>query len=160
MRAAIAREDLLASGLFYARQADGQLQDRFRNRVMIPIQDAAGKVVAFSGRRIDKNQDRKYINSETTPIYKKSETLFNAHRAAAETDGRLVVVEGPLDAIQSHQAGVRKVVALSGTSVDPATLKQLSSYVLLSLDGDDAGKSATEKHLDRLQDAGLNVRGH
>ena len=152
------RDELLASGLVYARQSDGALEDRFRNRVMIPIQDASGNVVAFSGRRIDRNQDRKYINSATTLIYKKSRTLYNAHRAASETDGRLVVVEGPLDAIQAHQAGVRKVVAVCGTALDPDAIERLSGNVLLNLDGDEAGRRATERQLDRLLDAGVNVR--
>ena len=152
------REMLLESGLVYARKSDGALQDRFRNRVMIPIQDGAGNVVAFSGRRIDGNQDRKYINSAASPIYKKSQTPFNAHRAAAETDGRLVVVEGPLDAIQAHQAGMRKVVALSGTAIDPEAVKRISSHVLLNLDGDEAGRAATEKHIDKLLEAGVDVR--
>ncbi len=148
---------LLESGLVF-RSKSGRLTDRFRDRVMIPIQDSAGNVVAFAGRRVDRNKDRKYINSPTTAIYRKSETIFNAHRAAAEEAGRLVVVEGPLDAIQAHQAGVKKVVAASGTALRPERIGEISRNVLLNQDGDEAGKKATERQIEDLLKEGVNVR--
>jgi DNA primase catalytic core, N-terminal domain len=117
------RDELLASRLVYARQSDGALQDRFRNRVMIPIQDATGNVVAFSGRRIDGNQDRKYINSATTLIYKKSGMFYNAHRAASEAEGRLVVVEGR--SMQSKRT--RRVFARWSLSAVRRSIPALSS---------------------------------
>lgn len=152
------REILLASGLVYARRSDGSLQDRFQNRIMFPIQDGAGNVVAFSGRRIDNNQDRKYINSAATAIYKKGDVLYNAHRAAAEGSGRLLLVEGPMDAIRADQAGWRKVVALSGTALKPERVMEVSGHVLLVLDGDSAGREASEKHLVALWDAGVDAK--
>jgi DNA primase catalytic core len=149
---------LLTSGLVYESRRDGAMQDRFRNRVMFPIEDGAGNVVAFSGRRIDNNKDRKYINSSNTPIYQKSESLYNAHRAALATEGRLMVVEGPMDAIQAHQAGHRKVAGLLGTALNAERITKVSKYVLLNLDGDEAGRSATEKYIGRLLDAGADVK--
>jgi DNA primase catalytic core len=165
MQPQFSREQLLESGLFYARESDGALQDRFKSRVMFPIQDASGAVIAFAGRRIDNNKDRKYINSPTTPIYRKGEILYNMHRAAAASSGRLVIVEGQLDAIQSHQAGVRDVVALGGVALTANAgigavdqIRKVAHTVVLNLDGNAAGRLGTEKHIPALLEAGLRVR--
>lgn len=165
MQAQFRRELLLESGLFYERESDGALQDRFKGRVMFPIQDARGAVIAFAGRRIDDNKDRKYINSPTTPIYRKGDTLYNMHRAASVGSGRVVIVEGQLDAIQSHQAAVRDVVALGGVALTANAgigavdqIRSVAHTVVLNLDGNAAGRLGTEKHLPALLEAGLRVR--
>ena len=164
MQGRYSREALLESGLFYESERDGSLQDRFKQRIMFPIQDARGEVIAFAGRRMDANKDRKYINSPNSLIYRKSEHLYNLHRAAAVGSGRIVAVEGNLDAIQSRQAGARDVVALGGVTLtgngSPAVdqIRSVAHSVVLNLDGNETGKKGTEKHIPGLLEAGLHVR--
>lgn len=151
-----------ASGLFVHR--GDEFVDRFRGRLMFPIENAASETIAFAGRKPPgEDNGPKYVNSPETEIYRKGEELFNLHRAAdriAET-GQVVVVEGYLDAIAAYQAGQRNVVAASGTAITEAqvrTLAERAKTAILNLDGDEAGRRATEKHVEALLDAGMNVR--
>ncbi len=163
--AGFADEDILAAGL--ARTDDrGKLRDHFfGSRVMFPIHDAHGEIVGFTGRSIEDGGSRyKYVNSPATEIYRKSDIVYNLHRAAAEGTGRLVGVEGQMDVIGAWQSGVRDVVALSGTALSEAqieSIKRTASDVLLSLDVDEnrAGQTAAEKHTGTLLSAGIRVRG-
>jgi DNA primase len=124
--------------------------DKFTHRVMFPICDSLGRVVAFTGRVLDPAGIPKYLNSPETTIFKKGEVLFGLHLAKAhiQQEGYVVVVEGQMDAISSYQAGVKNVVATSGTAVTEPQLNLLRRYttqLVLALDGDAAGVSATKR---------------
>ena len=111
-------EQLEESGLV-GRRDDGSFYDRFRNRLMFPIHNETGKVIGFGGRALDPNDQAKYLNSPETPIYKKSEVLYNLHRAkeGIRKNGPRLLVEGYMDVIGVSAAGIREVVATCGTAL-------------------------------------------
>ncbi|GAB1421001.1 hypothetical protein MASR2M15_11330 [Anaerolineales bacterium] len=148
-----ASEDLIDVGLII-RNESGRLYDRFRNRLMIPIRDRRGRVIAFGARTLDPDGIPKYLNSPQTPLFDKSQTLFalDAAHSAIRHEETAVIVEGYMDAIQAHQAGYKNVVAQMGTAMTEAQLKQLvprlAQKVILALDADEAGQSATRRSLE------------
>jgi DNA primase len=136
-------------------------KDLFRNRLMFPIHDPQGRVIAFGGRALSSTAKPKYLNSPETPIYRKSEVVYNLHRAIAAAPDRLVLVEGYMDVIAATRAGVPEAVATSGATFAPAQarlLRCVSDRVVVSLDSDAAGLKATEHCLPVLLDEGLLVR--
>jgi DNA primase len=142
---------LIEAGLRIAVD-DKEPYDRFRGRLMLPIEDARGRVIAFGGRILDKNKTDapKYLNSPDTPLFDKGRTLYNLHRAGplARKADRLIVVEGYLDAIALDQAGLPETVASSGTALTEAQMALLwrvSPEPLLCFDGDAAGRRASAK---------------
>ena len=138
---------LVEAGLLIQPEDGGrEPYDRFRGRLMIPIRDRRGRVVAFGGRILGDGEP-KYLNSPETPLFDKGRTLFNLDRAAAASRaaGRLVLVEGFLDAVALDQAGIGEVVAPLGTAVTEAQLEvmwRLSPAPLLCFDGDAPGQKA------------------
>ncbi len=121
--------------------------DRFRDRVMFPIHDRSGKVIAFGGRAMEPGAKAKYLNSPETPLFHKGALLFNHHRARkpAHETGRIVVVEGYVDAIAMSEAGFPGVVAPLGTALTPdqcALLWGMAEEPILCFDGDNAGRKA------------------
>lgn len=129
--------------------------DRFRGRLMIPIHDERGRVVAFGGRTLDPDGQPKYLNSPETPLFHKGVMLFNAHRARepAFKSGQAFVVEGYLDAIALWQAGLRHVVATLGTAFTEdqvLRLWKLAAEPVVCFDGDAAGISAAHRAIDRI----------
>ncbi|MEZ4210628.1 MAG: DNA primase [Patescibacteria group bacterium] len=125
-------------------------KDKFFGRVMFPICDSQGRVVAFTGRVIDDKGIPKYLNSPETPIFKKGEILYGLHLAKEhiQKTGYSVLVEGQMDVISSHQAGVKNVVAASGTATTEAQIQMLRRYadkLVLALDADNAGVEATKR---------------
>ncbi len=129
------------------------LWDKFSGRVMFPLWDSLGRVVAFTGRVLDPNGIPKYLNSPETPLFHKSELLYGLHLAkqAIQQEGRVVLVEGQMDTISSHQAGVKNVVGISGTALTEQQLRLLNRYcreLVLSLDADAAGGEATRRALE------------
>ncbi|MBV9082699.1 MAG: toprim domain-containing protein, partial [Acidobacteriaceae bacterium] len=150
-----------ASGLFVRR--GNEFLDRFRGRLMFPIENSAGETIAFAARKAPDESGPKYINSPETLLYTKGHQLYNFARASehiAKTR-QVVIVEGYLDAIAAHQAGVRNVVAGSGTALtdEQVTLvKERTKSAILNLDSDEAGQFAVERHTLKLLDARLNVR--
>ncbi len=127
--------------------------DRFRGRLMIPIRDPRGRVIAFGGRILDTGEP-KYLNSPDTPLFDKGRTLYNLDRAtaAARKIGRLIVVEGYMDVIALAQAGIAEVVAPLGTALTEAQLERLWRVVdvpVLCLDGDSAGTKAAVRAAER-----------
>jgi DNA primase len=134
---------------------DGTTYDRFRGRVMLPIQDARGRVIAFGGRTLDKRDGvAKYLNSPDTPLFDKGRTLYNLHRAspASRQSGRVVVVEGYMDVVALAQAGIADAVAPLGTALTEMQLEMLWRMVekpVLCFDGDNAGQRAAERALRR-----------
>jgi len=155
-------EQLEASGLFGKRE-DGSLYDRFRGRLMFPIHNETGKVIAFGGRSMRADVEPKYLNSPETSIYKKSTVLYNLHRAkqAIRSGAGSVLVEGYMDVIAVYAAGVKHVVASCGTALTPEqvrSMKRLSDSVVVNFDPDTAGANATEKSINLLLDQGMHVR--
>ena len=127
------------------------LSDMFRGRLMIPLQDAQGKVIGFTARLLTDDKDApKYINTPQTPLYDKSRHVYGLHHAkeTIRKSGFVVIAEGNLDVIASHQAGVKQVVATAGTALTEPHLKTLSRFtgdIRLSFDADKAGLNATER---------------
>ena len=157
-------EFLVESGLSIKRD-NGNLIDRFRERVMFPIHTLSGRTIGFGGR-ILKSKDKKeakYINSPDTEVYNKSEVLyglFQAKRAVKQKD-LCYLVEGYTDVISMHQRGVKNVVASSGTSLTEGQLrlvKRYSSNICFLFDGDAAGIKASLRAIDLALEEGLNVR--
>jgi len=134
-------------------QPKGGCYDRFRNRLMFPILDVAGKVIAFGGRALDPNDRAKYLNSPETALFDKSASLYalNWSRDGISSSGRVVVVEGYLDALIPLQAGLNNVVATLGTALTDRHVRILSRYsreVVLVFDADAAGQAAAHRALD------------
>jgi DNA primase len=152
---------LVRAGLVFQRD-DGDVVDRFRNRLMIPISRDSGSVIAFGGRAIDGDQQPKYLNSPETPIYSKGRTLYglNLSKSAIRQGNFVILVEGYFDFAQVYQAGFQGVVASCGTALTPQQAQQLrrfTSKVVLSFDPDTAGQGATAKSCEMLVAEGFEV---
>ncbi len=148
-------EQMLVETGMRIRTDDGTTYDRFRGRVMLPIQDARGRVIAFGGRILG-NRDgvAKYLNSPDTPLFDKGRTLYNLHRAApaSRQSGRVVVVEGYMDVVALAQAGIEDAVAPLGTALTEMQLEMLWRMVevpILCFDGDAAGQKAAMRAVTR-----------
>jgi DNA primase len=156
------QEKLLeASGLF-SRDPSGRLYDRFRRRIMFPIANESGKIVAFGGRALGDDLP-KYLNSPETPIYSKSSVLYHLDRAKEALRQRdfAVLVEGYMDAIAVARAGTSNVVASCGTSLTETQVKLLNRFtrrVVVNYDPDNAGQAAAERSLTLLLEQGADVR--
>ena len=155
-------QELKDSGLVTVSQKNGNLFDRFRDRLMFPIIDVRGNVIGFGGRIMKKDDNAaKYLNSPETLIFNKRKNLFALNLAKKSKLGYLILVEGYMDAIALHQYGFDCAVASLGTALtaDGATL--LSKYtdqVVLIYDGDNAGQNATQRAIPILEKAGLKVK--
>ncbi len=144
------------------RDSSGRLYDRFRRRIMFPIANESGKVVAFGGRALGDDLP-KYLNSPETPIYSKSNVLYHLDRAKEALRQRdfAVLVEGYMDTIGAARAGVHNVVASCGTSLTETQVKLLARFtrrVVVNYDPDTAGQAATERSLAILLEQGCEVR--
>ncbi|MDP5103146.1 MAG: DNA primase [Erythrobacter sp.] len=148
-------EDMLEGAGMRAANEQGERYDRFRGRVMLPIQDARARVIAFGGRILDKRDGvAKYLNSPDTDLFDKGRTLYNLHRAApaARQTGRVVVVEGYMDVIALANVGIADVVAPLGTALTEMQLELLWRMVdapVLCFDGDVAGQRAAMRAIAR-----------
>ena len=152
---------LFRSGLVVQRD-NGEVVDRFRGRLMIPIARDAGSVIAFGGRATEPDQVPKYLNSPETPIYSKSRTLYglNHTKAAVRKLNYAILVEGYFDFAQVYQGGFEGVVASCGTALTPQQAQQLrrfTSKVVLSFDPDTAGQGAAAKSCEMLVAEGFAV---
>jgi len=142
--------DMVASGMLIGGEDIPEPYDRFRNRVMFPILDLKGRVIAFGGRALDKDVPAKYLNSPETPLFHKGHTLFNAARArsSAHDKGRVIVVEGYMDVVALAEAGFGETVAPLGTALTEDQLKLLWRFAeepILCFDGDSAGRKAADR---------------
>lgn len=151
-----------ASGLVGKRQ-DGSFYDRFRNRLMFPIQNENGKIIAYGGRALAADDEPKYMNSPETPIYKKSFVLYNLHRAkdAIRKEDRSILVEGYMDAIGVTAAGFGPVVASCGTALTAQqvqALKRHSLHIVVNFDPDAPGAAAAQRSIDLLLAESMLVR--
>lgn len=154
--------DMLQANVISKSQR-GTYFDRFRNRVMFPIINLRGGVIAFSGRARpdDEKAGGKYVNTQDTPVYKKGENLYGFNLAKNDCADRVILVEGNMDVISLHQAGFTNTVAALGTAFTVEQGKLLSRYtkeLVICLDADSAGQKAVQRALETLKDSGLPTR--
>ena len=148
-------EALLGAGLVLSRQTGPGHYDRFRGRLIFPIVDTQGRVIAFGGRALA-GEEPKYLNSPETPLYQKGQTLYGLHRAreTMTASRRALLVEGYVDCLMAHQHGVGETVAVLGTALTPAQLGLLRRYAdeaILFFDADRAGQEAARRAEDLLE---------
>jgi len=153
---------ITASGLVVVKEEKRAVYDRFRDRVMFPLCDLSGRVIAFAGRGMNADAQPKYLNSPETALYRKSGVLYGIHksRAGVRELGHLLVVEGYMDYLTLYQAGIRNAAAVSGTAftADHAQLiKRFAQKVTLVFDGDRAGRSAAQRAVFVLAPANVQV---
>lgn len=152
------REEMLSAGLI--RQNARGCFDFFRERVMFPIIDLRGNVIAFGGRLIE-GEGPKYLNSGDTPVFKKSRNLFSLNFAKNANVKQLILAEGYMDVIAINQAGFEQVVATLGTALTAEQARIMAQYateVVLCYDSDSAGQNATHRAINLLSEAGLHTR--
>ncbi len=145
---------------FFGREYNGRQYDYFRGRVMFPIIDTAGQVIAFGGRVLDDSKP-KYLNTSDTPAFKKLKNLFALNYAKNSKAGFMILCEGYMDVISLHDAGFEMAVATLGTAINDEQARLLSKYtnkVILSYDSDEAGQKATKRAIDILEKTGIEVR--
>lgn len=153
-------DDELVAANLCARNQKGNVYDVFRDRVMFPIIDLRGNVIAFGGRIID-GSGPKYLNSADTPVFKKSRNLFSLNFAKKSEEKRLILAEGYMDVIAINQAGFENVVATLGTALTPEQarlMKQYADEIIIAYDSDGAGQAATHKAINLLSEAGAETR--
>ena len=155
-------QELKDSGLVTVSQKNGNLFDRFRDRLMFPIIDVRGNVIGFGGRIIKNDQDTaKYLNSPETLIFNKRKNLFGLNLAKKSKQGYLILVEGNIDVVALHQYGFDNAIASLGTSLteeQAALMTRYADQIVLIYDGDKAGQNATQRAIPILEKAGLQVK--
>ncbi len=157
--------DILRAGLI-GKSERGSYYDRFRGRIMFPIHNHLGKAVGFTGRilpQLDTGDMGKYINSPETAIFNKSKLLYGFWKTkpGIRDSGKAFLVEGQMDMLMSYQAGVKNVVATSGTALTPdhiLALRKIAQELLVSFDNDEAGFSAGERAVDLAEAGGMQVK--
>ena len=153
------KSELLDAGLV-VKNRNGGLYDKFRNRLMLPVIDTRGDVVAFGSRVLDKSEP-KYMNSSETPVYSKRRVLYGLNLAKKSKRPNIILCEGNLDIVTLHQAGFDNAVASMGTALTVEQTRLLSRFtkeLVLCYDNDNAGKIATERALQILNDSEFNVK--
>ncbi|MDD4053112.1 MAG: toprim domain-containing protein, partial [candidate division Zixibacteria bacterium] len=154
-------QDLAEAGLaIKSEKRQGDYFDRFRLRLMIPIFNLAGKIIAFGGRALSKKEMAKYMNSPETPIYSKSHILYGLHasKGAIRESGAAIMVEGYFDFLSLFQAGIHNVVAVAGTAFTPQQAKLLGRFArnaYLFFDADSAGQNAAIRSIEHFYNAGI-----
>jgi len=154
-------KELIDAGLCRRGRKDDGAYDFFRNRLMFPVISVRGDVIGFSGRRLDAEKDYKYLNSPDTAIFTKSRSLFGLNLAKKTKAGMLVLVEGNIDVVMLHQAGIDCAVAPLGTAFTSEQSRLLAQYtdkITIVFDPDDAGRKATLRALSLLEKTGKNVK--
>ena len=155
-------QELRDSGLVSVSRKNGNLYDRFRDRLMFPIIDVRGNVIAFGGRVIKKDSEAaKYLNSPETLIFNKRKNLFGLNLAKKTKHPYFILVEGNIDVVALHQYGFDNAIASLGTSLTEEQAALLSKYtdqVVLIYDGDNAGQNATRRAIPILEKAGIQVK--
>lgn len=157
------RRAFAQTGLLKRRESDNSFYDAFRNRLMFPIQDQIGRVIAFGARKIKEEDEPKYLNSPESPLFDKSATLYGLHQAAREIQKQriAIITEGYTDTIACHQAGVSNAVATLGTALTTrhaSILRRHCDTVVLLFDGDDAGQRAADRAVEVFFAEDIDVR--
>lgn len=153
-------EELIVGFLCGKSQKTGRAYDYFRNRVIFPIINTSGDIIAFGGRVMDDSKP-KYLNSSDTPGFKKSRNLFALNYAKNHCSERLILCEGYMDVIALHAAGFENAVATLGTALTQEQARMMAKYtkeVVISYDSDEAGQAATRKAVRMLSEVGLDVK--
>lgn len=157
-------EEILESGVGVSRQVgSGEIRDRFHGRLIIPIFDIYGDIVAFGGRALREDQQPKYLNSPETPLYEKG-NMFYAMHAAKENikkHDKAVLVEGYMDVIRAHEAGIEHAIGTCGTAFtgnQVRLLKRFTNTVVFFFDGDEAGKEATFRAFEPAISEGMSIQ--
>ena len=155
------KKTLAAAGLIIEKEE--KTYDRFRGRVMFPIHNITGKVIAFGARTLQSDKGAKYINSPETDVYQKSKVLYGLHqgRTAIRQNNQCYLVEGYTDVLSLHLSGIPNVVAASGTSLTDDQIKLIKRYtnnITVLFDGDSAGIKAALRGIDMILTSGANVR--
>ena len=155
-------ESIKNAGLIISKQNDQKIFDRFRNRIMVPIFDAQGRVVAFGGRSLD-GQEPKYLNSPETEVFEKGKMLFAFDKASSNIrkKDKAIVVEGYFDVISLHSKGINNCVASLGTALNKYQISQLcrctdNKNIVINFDSDNAGKLATKRIIREVESLSLN----
>ena len=155
-------DDLLVESGLCIRTQKGTLVDKFRDRVMFPVFDVMGKVIAFTGRLLSKEaKEQKYVNTPETIAYHKGKQLYAMNFAKKVQTTQIILVEGNMDVISLHQAGITNVVASMGTALTDSQCRLLKKHceeVVVSYDADGAGQKATMRGLDILSKVGCRVK--
>ncbi len=160
-------EEMNAAFLVGISSKSGRPFDMFRKRLMFPIIDVSGNVVAFGGRIIDDSDPRKYLNSSDTPVFKKRKNLYALRYAKNSCAEKMILCEGYMDVIALHAAGFENAVATLGTAITPDQARLMAKYtkkVVICYDSDAAGQAAAEKAIKLITETGtetsvLNVKG-
>lgn len=153
-------DEEMISAFLCGRGKNGGVFDIFRDRVMFPIIDLRGNVIAFGGRTID-GDGPKYINSSDTPVFQKGRNLFSLNFAKKSEEKRLILAEGYMDVIAINQAGFENVVATLGTALTQEQARIMSQYaeeIIIAYDSDGAGQNATHKAINLLSEVGLRTK--
>ena len=153
-------EELIRAFLCGRSQKNGRAFDMFRNRIMFPVIDTSGNIVAFGGRVMDDSKP-KYLNSSDTPGFKKSRILFGLNYAKNNCAEQMILCEGYMDTIAMHAAGFENAVATLGTAITPEHANLMARYtkrVIINYDSDEAGQRAANKAMELLDKVGLEVR--
>lgn len=153
---------LLKSGLVTKSQKTGKVIDYFRNRIIFPIKNLQGRVVAFGGRVLD-DQMPKYINSPETPVYSKGKHLYGLYQArkSIRQKNQIIIMEGYTDVLIAHQYGFENAVASLGTALTNQQIDLIKRYadeLIIAFDSDAAGKNATMRSLSILKEAGIKIK--
>ena len=152
--------EIYSANLAFKRKSGNGIYDRFVNRVMFPIIDLRGNVIAFGGR-IMTDEKPKYLNTSDTPVFKKSENLFSLNNAKSSGTRTLILCEGYMDVIALNQAGFTNAVATLGTALtneQAVLMKRYADEVIICYDADGAGQKATARAIDILRNAGLPIK--
>ena len=153
-------DDEMIAGFLCGKRENGTMYDTFWNRIMFPIIDPSGNVIAFGGRVMDDSKP-KYRNSSDTPVFKKSRHLFALNFAKNFCAERMILCEGYMDVISMHAAGFENAVATLGTAITPEQARLMKRYtkqVIISYDMDAAGRNAAEKAMKLFEEVGVEVR--
>lgn len=152
--------EILSANLAFENRSGNGIHDRFVNRVMFPIIDLRGNVIAFGGR-IMTDEKPKYLNTSDTPVFKKSENLFSLNNAKSSDTRTLILCEGYMDVIALNQAGFTNAVATLGTALtneQAVLMKRYADEVIICYDADGAGQKATARAIQILRNAGLPIK--
>ena len=159
-RQGFTEEEIVAGFLGKKSEKSGRVFDLFRNRVIFPVIDTTGNIVAFGGRVMDDSKP-KYLNSSDTPAFKKSRHLFALNFARKNAEERLILCEGYMDVIALHAAGFENAVATLGTALTQEQARLMAKHtkeVLIAYDSDEAGQNAARKAIRMLSEVGLEVK--
>lgn len=154
-------EEMITGFLCAKSKKNDHVYDVYRDRVMFPIIDVTGNVIAFGGRRIDGEKENKYINTNDTPAFKKSKNLFALNFAKNNASDFMILCEGYMDVVALHAAGYENAVATLGTAITPDQARMFARYtkkVIISYDSDEPGQVAANKAFKLLQEVGIDVR--